>query len=556
MWKRCLALTLTLAIFLLAAPAYALDPSTTLETAPTISPNSTNKFVTPNEITRYYKLELPHAGVIVLTFLVYNTDLCPGFSIELRARGTDKVMASGRTNPHVIDSSPDGTPVPLFTAEVPAGSYYLKMNTAWLGNGRNVALDSDFSCPHSNYSYTTETVDPTCSTLGRVSKVCGNCGRTYDTETIDHLPHTLAKDGWTVTREPTCTATGSETQTCSVCKQLQTHTLSSLGHDYNDWAVTTPATCAAPGEKARTCARCQKTQTQVLSQLSHTYGTWITISSPTCTTSGKLMRVCAKCGNEETQFLSPTGHSYGDWAVTTPPTCTAQGVEAKTCPLCGAAQTRAVDKVPHEYGDWVVTTPPTCLVFGEETRTCLHCPDAKTRDLARADHTYGEWTVVEPSTCSRQGKATRACTLCAMGDSKQLDFAPHQYTCWTLKTPPAAPLYGRLTADCDYNCGRRATRSIASTQEDYLAPMGSRNQCWWSCTSEGRAKAWVLPEGYTLLAACYNDRGSFLGVKQVLLDEYIYLTGSLDKTRLFLLDENLAPLDVSQLITDHPIPTT
>ncbi len=558
MWKRCLALTLTLAILLLAAPAYALDPSTTLDTAPTISPNSINKFVTPNQIARYYKLELPHAGVIVLTFLVYNTSSCPGFSIELRARGTDKVMARGNTNFHVIDSSPDGTPVPLFTAEVPAGSYYLKMETAWLGNGVNVALDSDFSCPHSNYSYTIETVDPTCSTLGRVSKVCGNCGRTYGTETIDYLPHTLAKDGWTVTKEPTCTTTGTKTQTCSVCKPLQGQTLSSLGHDYSDWAVTTPTSCAAPGEKARTCARCQKTQTQALPQLSHTYGDWVSITSPTCTGSGKQVRVCAKCGNEEANFLSPTGHSYGDWAVTTPPTCTAQGVETQTCPLCGDAQTRVIAKLEHEYGDWVVTTPPTCTALGEETKTCLHCPAAKTQDVPMTEHTYdNDWYITDFSTCTHSGEAIRSCKQCGRRQTKRLDTLPHQYTSWKISSLPTAESNGLLTSDCDYGCGRGAATTFFFSSRTHLGsmvPKGTGYQCWWDYKPEYGVMAIMLPEGCTFLVACYDDQGNFLEAKPVVVDKRTRITGALEQARLFLLDENLVPLDVSQLIADHPLP--
>lgn len=558
MWKRRLALTLTLAILLLAAPASALDPSTTLETAPTISPNSTNTFSTPqyNTQRRYYKLELPHAGIVTVSLLVYDRDRCPYFDIELRDRinmvqGNYKKMASGNTGYQAIVNSSTGTPVPLFTAEVPAGSYFLSIFPA---DNVSHTLVCAFTCPHSNYPYTAETVDPTCAASGRTYKVCGNCGDNYDTQIIDPLPHTLAKDGWTVVKAATCTANGSETQTCSVCKKLQTRTLYSLGHDYGDWDIT-PATCTAQGSKSRTCGRCGKVETQTLPLRDHTYSTWVTVTPASCAASGKLLRVCSACGKEETQFLPPTGHSYGDWAVTQGPTCTAQGVETQTCPLCGAAQTRAVDKVPHEYGDWAVTREPTCIVFGEETQTCLHCPAAKTRDVPMTEHTYGEWRVTDLSTCSHRGEATRSCAQCRKSETKRLDMLPHQYTCWELSKSPTAESSGSLLSRCDYGCGKMALDTIFPGKT-YLAPMAAKGkgyQCWWGCDPERGAIALKLPEGHALFAACYDDQGNFLEVKQVTLDAYTHLTGCLEKARLFLLDEALVPQDASQVIFDHPI---
>ncbi len=155
MWKRCLALTLTLAILLLAAPASAmpLAPSATLETAPLIAPSSSNKFVTVSG-WHYYKLELHHAGVIVLSLYVYEQDSCPYFNIELRAWDTGKKLTGASTGYQSIENSLWGTKVSLFTAQVPAGTYYLKMG---MTSGVTVSLTSSFTCPHSNYCYTTET---------------------------------------------------------------------------------------------------------------------------------------------------------------------------------------------------------------------------------------------------------------------------------------------------------------------------------------------------------------------------------------------------------------
>ncbi len=552
MWKRCLALTLTLAMVLLAAPASAvtLAPSATLETAPLIAPSSYNQFTTPRGSFQYYKLELHHAGVIVLSLEVFNRDTCPYFNVELRALDTGKLMTSAITGYQSVENSPWGAPVSLFTAEVPAGSYYLKM---FMDSGVNVAVVSKFTCPHSNYSYTTETEAATCAQAGYTKKICGNCGEEYDKIIYTALPHTLSPDGWTVTKEPTCIALGSESQICRVCRQTATRSISSLGHVFGEGTVTVPATCTSKGQKAYPCLRCGATNLVSIPKLDHPYSDWVSITAPTCTGSGKQVRVCAACGAEETGYLPPTGHTYGEWAVTREPTCTDAGVEAQTCLNCDSSKTRSVTKLGHSYGDWAVTTPPTCTADGVESMQCRRCDAANTRSLPRTGHTYGPWEVYEAPTCFQFGTERRICAGCGCFSSRELGMVHHRYTTWEY-SGLSYDQHGEACSSCDFGCGASIQRDLPLLQP-YMAPIGPNHRVWWSCSPEGLMNVTSNHYGtFILLAACYDDRGNFLEVKPITVDKHTQLTGCLENARLFFLNEDLIPQDVSQVIFDHPTP--
>lgn len=66
------------------------------------------------------------------------------------------------------------------------------------------------------------------------------------------IPHSHSYTS-TVTKEPTCTATGVRTYTCS-CGHSYTETIAALGHDYK--SVVTAPTANSAGYTTHTCSRC------------------------------------------------------------------------------------------------------------------------------------------------------------------------------------------------------------------------------------------------------------------------------------------------------------
>ena len=100
----------------------------------------------------------------------------------------------------------------------------------------------------------------------------------------------------TVTVNPTCTATGSETKTCTKCDDVTTSTIPALGHDLDEGQVTTPATCSAEGVFTKTCQRddCNHTETSAVAKVAHNY----------------VSGACSVCGASEAEGSKYEGSYY------------------------------------------------------------------------------------------------------------------------------------------------------------------------------------------------------------------------------------------------------
>lgn len=77
--------------------------------------------------------------------------------------------------------------------------------------------DAPTDPPHEHSYSLKQTVDATCTAAGQKIFEC-SCGDSYS-EPIEKLEHTFGE--WTVTTNPTLTATGTETRTCSVCGEAE-----------------------------------------------------------------------------------------------------------------------------------------------------------------------------------------------------------------------------------------------------------------------------------------------------------------------------------------------
>lgn len=160
-------------------------------------------------------------------------------------------------------------------------------------------------------------------------------------------------------------------------------------HTYDEGVVTTEPTCTAPGVKTFSCTECGETYTEEILALGHSYvggvcsvcnyacvhELWI---DPTCTEP----KTCAECASTEGEAL---GHDFKNdseedlpncelcgicaehvaeepkWSDVTNATCTAP----ETCNVCG---TTNGDALGHDYES--VVTEPTCTEGGFTTHTC------------------------------------------------------------------------------------------------------------------------------------------------------------------------------------------
>ena len=104
---------------------------------------------------------------------------------------------------------------------------------------------------------------------------------------------------WTVVTEPTCTETGLEKRTCSLCGEEQTRVTEALGHDYvEDADSAVDPTCAEEGREAdQICSRCGDTiHGEKIPALGHEL-TKVDAKEATKTEEGNIEYwICETCG--------------------------------------------------------------------------------------------------------------------------------------------------------------------------------------------------------------------------------------------------------------------
>lgn len=124
-----------------------------------------------------------------------------------------------------------------------------------------------------------------------------------------------------VTLNPTCTASGIKTYTCTACGDTYTETIPSTGHSWKS------ASCTAK----KTCSTCGATEGAVLG---HNYTSKVT-KEATCTENGTRTYTCSRCSNSYTETIPTTGHKVIiDEAI--PPTLTESGLtKGEHCEVCG-----------------------------------------------------------------------------------------------------------------------------------------------------------------------------------------------------------------------------
>ena len=203
----------------------------------------------------------------------------------------------------------------------------------------------------------------------------------YDATHVEKANHTW--DSGKVTKEPTTTATGVKTYTCTVCKATKTETIEKLSPE-------TPAT---------------HTHTLVKTKA----------KLPTCTTDGySAYWTCSDCkkifsdskGTKETTMaalkLKATGHNYTDWEVILEAGCDTEGKESCYCiNNPDHTKTRVIPATGHNWGAW------TNLNQMYHSRTCKK----NVGHVERKEHTWKE-EVTKKATATTEGNLKKTCTVC------------------------------------------------------------------------------------------------------------------------------------------------
>ena len=214
------------------------------------------------------------------------------------------------------------------------------------------------------------------------------------TRSYDSSKHYTFK-GW----DKTLTAVSADT--------TYTATYTSASHSYTT-KVTKNATCTASGSKTHTCS-CGYSYKETIPATGHNYKS--TVSASNCTTPGTVTYTCTVCGDSYTESTGSAGsHNYT--AVVIDPTCTTGGYTTYRCSLCGDVyQGDPTDPIGHKYTKVVIR--PTCTTQGYTTYSCQNCGSTYQSDYTNATgHNYS--SVVVGSSCTTQGYTTYTCKTCGI----------------------------------------------------------------------------------------------------------------------------------------------
>ena len=375
-----------------------------------------NKFTVPTSTTVYWRTDLSNTS---FSSVLSKTQFSVGDSIDFWLYDdTDyTVEFSDRSMVSVNKLENYANDIRRITFKN-GGSLTVKIYPTY---NPSVAKTYKLTCGCTSHTYGSAVItkQPTCTAEGTKTKTCTQCGATV-TETIPKTSHKYAD---TVVA-PTCAADGYTLHKCSVCgTSYKDSTTKATGHSYGNSVVTKQPTCTSEGTAIKTCTKCNATVTETIPKTSHEYAD--TVVAPTCTADGYTLHKCSVCGTSyKDSTTKATGHSYGNSVVTKQPTCTSEGTAIKTCTKCNATVTETIPKTSHEYADTVVA--PTCTADGYTLHKCSVCGTSYKDSTTKATgHSYGNSVVTKQPTCTAEGTKTKTCTKCNATVTEKLPAKGH-----------------------------------------------------------------------------------------------------------------------------------
>ena len=109
------------------------------------------------------------------------------------------------------------------------------------------------------HSYTSQVVEPTCTTQGYTVHTC-NCGHTYTSDPVSAKEHSYTSQ----IVKPTCETQGYTIHKCACGKTFTDSVTQPTGHTWSNWKTVKEATESAEGQKERTCSVCSKKEQQTI----------------------------------------------------------------------------------------------------------------------------------------------------------------------------------------------------------------------------------------------------------------------------------------------------
>ncbi len=189
-------------------------------------------------------------------------------------------------------------------------------------------------------------------------------------------------------------------------------TVNENAHAWNEGAVTTNPTCSAVGKKTFTCTHNSAhtyTEDVAIDENAHAWNEGAVTTNPTCSAVGTKTYTCTHNSahtKTEDVAIDENAHAWNEGAVTTNPTCSAVGTKTYTCTHNSAhtyTEDVAIDENAHAWNEGVVTTDPTCTEKGVKTFTCAHNSEhTYTEDVDALGHKYDNACDATCNTCGEE----------------------------------------------------------------------------------------------------------------------------------------------------------
>ncbi len=252
--------------------------------------------------------------------------------------------------------------------------------------------------------------------------------------------HTHTYGAWSITTQPTETATGTATRTCA-CGDVETATVAQLS-DASVWTVeaSQDATHTSKGFKVYKSAYGTVTTTSDATD-THTYGAWTLTKNPTTTETGTATRSCA-CGDVDTATVAVLTDS-SVWTVTASQAATYTSKGFTTYQSEYGTFTLEYDQVAHEhrYSGYTTYREPSCEEDGVKIRYCYDCEYQDVVILPATGHVFGDTyfpyydkytqsdddgDIAEETNEDSVGHAKK-CMVCGEFDTEQSPYVAHTY---------------------------------------------------------------------------------------------------------------------------------
>ena len=189
----------------------------------------------------------------------------------------------------------------------------------------------------------------------------------------------IAGHSWNIVIiQPTETAEGKKTSTCTVCEKVVIETIPKLDPGHTHRLTLVPekkATCIETGNLAYYTCTCGKWfadsegsseiedhNSVILPMISHA------ISTDWSNDEFSHWHICSGCGG----MFETGAHIWGEGVITTQPTEDKEGVKTFTCAVCERTKTESIPVLSHSHElEHIAATAPTCSRAGNIAH--YHC---------------------------------------------------------------------------------------------------------------------------------------------------------------------------------------